>query len=145
MGGARNPRSEGVKLYANADAIPADDEVVSYYMPLSYISPTEAVTIFTNQAPVHPYGAYIPAPTAQAVIITENTGVIRQLIALKELIDIPPAHVTSEFVQLTRADAEKVADLLNKLLDNKKDVPQFARRFARERPAEPRQRGAHAQ
>jgi len=119
----KNPRSEGVKLYANADAIPKDDEVVSYYMPLTYISPAEAVTIFTNQAPVHSYGAYIPAPTAQAVIVTENTAVIRELIALKELIDIPPARVTSEFVQLNRADAEKVADILNKLLEPKRDAP----------------------
>ena len=117
----KNPRSEGVKLYADADALPKDDEVVSYYMPLTYISPQEAVPIFTNQAPVHTYGAYIPAPTAQAVIITENTGVVRELIALKELIDIPPARVTSEFVQLQRADAEKVADLLNKLLESKKE------------------------
>jgi general secretion pathway protein D len=114
----KNPRSEGVKLYANAEDIPTDDEVVSYYMPLSYISPNEAVAIFTSQAPVHPYGAYIPAPTAQAVVITESTTVVRELIALKQLIDIPPARVTSEFVQLTRADAEKVADLLNKLLND---------------------------
>jgi general secretion pathway protein D len=127
----KNPRSEGVKLYANADAIPKDDEVVSYYMPLSYISPQEAVAIFTNQAPVHVYGAYIPAPTAQAVIVTENTGVVRELIALKELIDVPPARVTSEFVQLTRADAEKVADLLNKMLEPKKEnQPQGAEQVA---------------
>jgi hypothetical protein len=75
---------------------------------------------------VHVYGAYIPAPTAQAVIITENAAVVRELIALKELIDVPPARVTSEFVQLTRADAEKVADLLNKLLQDKKDSAQPA-------------------
>jgi len=97
----KNARSEGVKLFANANDIPADDEVVSYYMPLSYISPTEAVQIFTNQAPVHSYGVYIPVPTAQAVVVTENTSVVRELIALKQLIDIPPARVTSEFVQLT--------------------------------------------
>ena len=114
----KNPRSEGVKLYANAEDLPTDDEVVSYYMPLTYIGPNEAVAIFTSQAPVHPYGAYIPAPTAQAVIVTENTSVVRELIALKQLIDIPPARVTSQFVQLTRADAEKVADLLNKLLND---------------------------
>jgi hypothetical protein len=35
-------------------------------MPLEYISPAESVNIFANQAPVHSYGAYIPAPTAQA-------------------------------------------------------------------------------
>jgi general secretion pathway protein D len=117
----KNPRSEGIKLYANADAIPKGAEVVSYYMPLNYISPAEAVTIFTSEAPVHPYGAYIAAPTAQAVIVTEGADVVRELIALKELIDVPPASVTSEFVQLTRADAEKVADLLNKLLEPKKE------------------------
>jgi general secretion pathway protein D len=118
--GNKNSRSEGVRLYANAGDIPTADEVVSYYMPLSYISPSEAVSIFTSQAPLHSYGAYTPVPSAQAVVITENTGVIRELISLKQLIDIPPARVTSEFVQLTRADAEKVADLLNKVLANNK-------------------------
>ena len=120
----KQPRSEGVKLYANAEDLPKDDEIVSYYMPLSYINPVEAVQIFTAQAPVHTYGAYIPAPTAQAVVVTESSNVVRELIALKELIDIPPARVTSEFIQLTRADAEKVADLLNKLLQNKKEGEQ---------------------
>jgi type II secretion system protein D len=118
----KNPRSEGIKLYANAEDIPKDDSIISYYMPLNYLSPTEAVGIFTAQAPVHVYGAYIPAPTAQAVVLTEGADVIRELIALKELIDVPPARVVSEFVQLTRADAEKTADLLNKLLEPRKDA-----------------------
>jgi type II secretion system protein D len=65
---------------------------------------------------VHTYGGYVPAPSAQAVILTENTSVIRQLIALKELIDAPPARVTSEWVQLNRADAQDVTDILNKML-----------------------------
>jgi general secretion pathway protein D len=108
----KNPRSEGIKLYANAEDIPKDDQIVSYYMPLNYLSPTEAVAIFSAQAPFHVYGMYTPAPTAQAV--------------LKELIDVPPARVVSEFVQLTRADAEKVADLLNKLLEPRKDVQAIA-------------------
>jgi type II secretion system protein D len=119
LGTNKNPRSEGVKLYANAADLPDGDQVVSYYMPLDYISPLEAQNIFTQNAPVHTYGAYVPAPSAQAIILTENASVIRQLIALKELIDVPPAQVVSEFVQLNRADAEKVADLLTKLLDNK--------------------------
>ena len=116
VGSNKNPRSEGVKLYANAVDLPSDDEVVSYYMPLSYINPQEAISIFTGTAPVHLYGAYVPALSAQAVILTENAGVIRQLIALKELIDVPPARVATQWIQLNRADAEKVADLLNKML-----------------------------
>jgi type II secretion system protein D len=123
VGQAKNPRSEGIKLYANAADLPPDDEVVSYYMPLSYISAQEAQTIFTQNAPVHSYGMYVPAPSAQAVVITENTSVIRELIALKELIDVPPASVVSEFIQLNRADAEKVADLLNKLLAPPTNTP----------------------
>ena len=119
IGGNKNPRSEGVKLYVNATDLPLDDEVVSYYMPLDYISAQEAQGIFTQSIPVHPYGAYAVAPSAQAVILTETTAVIRQLIALKELLDTPPARVVSEFVQLNRADAEKTADLLAKLLNAK--------------------------
>jgi general secretion pathway protein D len=115
----KNPRSEGVRIYANAADLPVEDEVVSYYMPLNYVSPQEAKDIFSQSTQVHSYGVYVPAPSAQAIILTENTSVIRQLIALKELIDVPPARVVSEFVQLNRADAEKVADLLNKLLDTK--------------------------
>jgi general secretion pathway protein D len=116
VGMNKNPRSEGVRLYANAVDLPNDDEVVSYYMPLDYINPQEAAGIFTSVAPVHTYGAYVPAPSAQAVILTENVSVIRQLIALKELIDAPPARVTNEWIQLNRADSDKVADLLNKML-----------------------------
>jgi len=119
IGGNKNPRSEGVKLYVNATDLPLDDEVVSYYMPLDYISAQEAQGVFTQSIPVHPYGAYAVAPSAQAVILTETTAVIRQLIALKGLIDTPPARVVSEFVQLNRADAEKTADLLTKLLNAK--------------------------
>jgi type II secretion system protein D len=116
VGTNKNPRSEGVKLYANAVDLPTTDEVVSYYMPLNYIGPQEAAGIFTQVAPVHIYGAYVPAPSAQAIILTENVSVIRQLIALKELIDAPPARVTSEWIQLNRADAQDVADILNKML-----------------------------
>ena len=113
----KNPRSEGVKLYANAVDLPITDAIVSYYMPLNYVNPQEAAGIFTQVAPPHPgYGFYVPAPSAQAVILTENVSVIRQLIGLKELVDAPPARVTSEWVQLNRADAEKVADILDKML-----------------------------
>ncbi len=116
---AKNPRSEGVKIFANAADLPKADEVVSYYMTLNYINPQEAFNIFTGSVPPHNYGAYVVAPSAQALVLTENVGVIRELIALKELIDVPPAQVTNEFIQLNRADAEKVADLLNKLLTPK--------------------------
>ena len=116
VGTNKNPRSEGIHLYTNAADLPKDDQIVSYYMPLNYLNPQEAVGIFGQVAPFHSYGIYTPAPTAQAAILTENVSVIRQLIALKDLIDVPPAHVTGEWITINHADSDKVADILNKML-----------------------------
>jgi type II secretion system protein D len=113
----KNPGSEGVRLYANVADLPINDQIVSYYMPLNYLSPQEVVGIFSQAVHPHNYGTYVPLPTAQAVVITENSSVIRQLIALKELMDVPPARVVSEFIQLNRADADTMAALLTKMLN----------------------------
>jgi len=117
IGTNKNPRSEAPPIYANAADLPANDQIVSYYMPLSYINAQDTLGIFTQTAPLHSYGSYVPVNSAQALIITENASVIRELIAVKELIDVPSAGVVNEFVQLNRADAEKTAELVNKLLD----------------------------
>ena len=114
----KNPRSEGVRLYTTPDSLPEGEQIVSYYMPLSYISATEALAVFQTHVLPRAYTAFVPVNSAQAVVITENTSVIKELIALKQLIDVPPAATATEFVQLIRADAERVTDTLNKLLEN---------------------------
>jgi general secretion pathway protein D len=114
----KNPRSEGIRLFTTPDSLPEGEQIVSYYMPLSYISATEALAVFQTHVLPRAYTAFVPVNSAQAVVITENTSVIKELIALKQLIDVPPASTSTEFVQLIRADAEKVTDTLNKLLEN---------------------------
>ncbi len=84
----KNPRSEGLRTYSNEADLPTDDQIITFYMPLDHIDPQEAAGIFTQVAPVHAYGSYVPAPSANAVILTENVSVIRELIALKKDIDI---------------------------------------------------------
>ena len=115
----KNPRSEGVRLYTTPDSLPEGEQIVSYYMPLSYISAQEALAVFQTHVLPRAYTAFVPVNSAQAVVITENTSVIKELIALKQLIDVPPAATSTEFVQLVRADAERVTDALNKLLEQK--------------------------
>jgi general secretion pathway protein D len=115
----KNPRSEGVRLYTTPDSLPEGEQIVSYYMPLSYISAAEALSVFQTHVLPRAYTAFVPVNSAQAIVITENTSVIRELIALKQLIDVPPAATATEFVQLIRADAERVTDTLNKLLEQK--------------------------
>ncbi|HTD15450.1 MAG TPA: secretin N-terminal domain-containing protein [Chthoniobacterales bacterium] len=113
----KNPRSEGVRLYTTPDSLPEGEQIVSYYMPLNYISAQEALAVFQTHVLPRAYTAFVPVNSAQAVVITENTSVIKELIALKQLIDVPPAATSTEFVQLIRADAERVTDTLNKLLE----------------------------
>ena len=116
----KQPRNEGISLYANPNDLPLGEQIVSYFMPLRHLTPVEVVPILQQAVPPHPYGVYVPVPNAQAVIITENSSVIRQLIALQELIDVPPAKMISQFVTLTRTDATTVSDAITKLLETRK-------------------------
>ena len=119
--GGKNPRSEGVPLYANPAALPEGNEVVSYFMQLRFLAASDALTIFQQHVVLHPgYGSIIAVPNAQAIVITENASLIRELINLEELIDVPPARVISEFITLRRADAERVADTISKMIDAEK-------------------------
>jgi len=99
----KNPRCEGIRVYSNEADLPPDDQIVTYIMPLDHITPEEAVGIFIQVAPVHSYGAYVPAPSANAIILTENVSIIRELIALKKAVDIqgakpprPPSSPSSQ-------------------------------------------------
>jgi general secretion pathway protein D len=113
----KNARSEGVRLFTTPEDMPIGEEIVSYYMPLNHISANEALTVFNTHILPRAYTSFVPVNSAQSLVITETTNVIRQLIALKDLIDLPPAATSTEFVQLVRADAERVCDTMSKLLD----------------------------
>jgi general secretion pathway protein D len=119
----KNPRSEGVRLYTTPESLPDGDQIVSYYMSLSHISAAEALTVFQTHILPRAYSSFVPVNSAQAILITESTNVIRQLISLRDLIDVPPAATSTEFIQLVRADAEKVCETLNKLLENQHKEP----------------------
>src|SRR5580693_3787394 len=116
----KNPRSEGVRLFTGADSIPPGEQVISYFMPFKYISASEALTVFQTHILPRAYTSFVPINSAQALLITESTTVIRQLVALQDLIDVPPAKTVSEFIPLVRADAERVADTINKMMEYQK-------------------------
>src|SRR6516225_5556501 len=113
----KNPRSEGVRLYASSVGLPEGEQIVSYFMPFKYITANEALTVFQTHILPRAYTSFVPISSAQALLITEDTSVIRQLIALQQLIDVPPTRTVTEFIQLVRADAERVADTINKLAE----------------------------
>ncbi len=117
----KNPRSEGVAIYTTPSALPEGDQVVSYFMTLKYSDSTQAALQLQQSFVPHPYGIIFPVPNAQAIIVTESTSVIRRLLELKELIDVPPSRIVSEFVTLIRADAERVAETITKMIEAQKN------------------------
>ncbi len=120
IGSEKSPLGEGVPLYADAALLPSGEQVVSYFMLLRYISTKDAMTVFDGYVKLRGQGKIVAVPNSNALVISDNTPLIRRLINLQRLIDVPGAKLLTEFVPLVRADAERVADTVNKILEQEK-------------------------
>ncbi len=117
--GGLNPKGAGVAIYDENDELPAGDEVISYVMTFKYLKPDEAVKAFTSIiGQVGAFGSITAVSNAAAVIITENTSLIRKLIQFKGEIDKPSSDVATRFFKIQYADVETLADTLNTMLGN---------------------------
>jgi type II secretion system protein D len=115
--GGLRPTGRGVAVYNENDALPSGDAVISYVMTLSYIKPAEAVNTFTQIiGQFGAYGSIAAVPNASAVVITENTSLIRKLIDLKKEIDKPGSVQGTRFIKVKYADVTEIADTLTTLL-----------------------------
>ena len=95
--------------------LPASDQLVTYRMTFNYLKPEDALTIFQSVVgQFGPSGKISAVPQASSLIVTENSALIRQLIQLKEDIDVA-ATVGDKWVHLTYADVEEVATQLNEI------------------------------
>ena len=115
--GGKRPTEVGVKVYNENDEMPEGDAVISYVMTLNFIKPSEAVNVFTQIiGQFGAYGSIAPVPNASAVVITENTSLIRKLIDLKKEIDKPGGQVGTRFIKVQYADVTEIASTLTDLL-----------------------------
>lgn len=116
LGPSRAPRTEGLPLYNSLGELPQDgDKVASFYKTLNFLSPEEAMTVIQGVVQINAYGSLVPVPNTNAIIITDKTPVIRKALGILELIDVEPAQVVTEFVQLERASSERVVEILNEM------------------------------
>lgn len=120
LGPSKPVRSEGIPLVASPLDLPQTDTVVSYFMSLRYLPVSDAVTIFNQFVKLNPYGSIVPVPSASAVVITEKTSLIRTVIGLQQMIDKAPTQISTHFVGLQRANAEKVVEILDKMFAREK-------------------------
>jgi len=115
--GGDRPTKVGVAVYNENSTLPEGDSVISYVMSLDYIKPAEAVNTFTQIiGQFGAYGSIAAVPNAAAVVITENTSLIRKLIDLKKEIDKPSSQVGTRFIKVQYADVTEIATTLTELL-----------------------------
>lgn len=118
IGQGKNPRGTGVPIVSDESEIPPGDHVISYLFKLRYADPTELQQALGQYlSPPSSYTSFLALPKAGAILVTENSSVIRTLARIINQVDIPPAEVVSEFIKLDRADASKVVDMLKDVFE----------------------------
>jgi type II secretion system protein D len=86
-------------------------------MKLNFMTAQDAAPIFSQHfAPTPPFGSVVPVNSANALLITESSRVIRQMIRMQELIDVPPTEMAAHFVPMLRANADRVVETINSLM-----------------------------
>ncbi len=122
--GGTNPKGLGLgvytadgPVYSDVDTLPEGDAVISYVMTLNYIKPADAQNAFVSIiGQFGAYGSITAIPNASALVITENTSLIRKLIDLKKEIDKPGSIQGTRFIPVKYADVTEIAETLNTLL-----------------------------
>ncbi len=125
--GGLRPTGRGVDVYNENAPLPEGDAVISYVMTLNYIKPAEAVNTFT--AIIGQFGAFgsiAAVPNASAVVITENTSLIRKLIDLKKEIDKPGSVQATRFIKVQYADVTEIAETISELLSAQQESQKTA-------------------
>src|SRR2546430_3579896 len=118
IGTGKNPRTSGVPVISNEAEILNGDHVISYLCKLRYADPQELQQALGQYlSPPQPYTSFLALPKAGAILVTENSSVIRTLAKIIDQVDVPPAEVVSEFIKLERADASKVVDMLKDIFE----------------------------
>ena len=111
------PTARSISVYNENDTLPNGDAVISYVMTLSYIKPAEAVNTFIQIiGQPNAYGSIAAVANASAIVITENTSLIRKLIDLKKEIDKPGSVQGTRFIKVQFADVTEIAATLTTLL-----------------------------
>ena len=125
VGVNKNPRAAAVPIVSDPVDLPAGSMVVSYLFRLNYADPQELQQVLSQylagiggQAPI------LALPKSSSLLITQSADVLRKIVKMVEQIDVAPAEVTSLFIKLERADAQKVVDMLKEIFEKSDQTTQ---------------------
>lgn len=110
--------SHGVKFYTNPQDLPTGESIVTYFMKLENLDPETAGTMLSGHVGLGVYGRITPVLTPPGLLITESSTVVKQLISIRDAIDIPAtaASLVTKFIPLEHADAGTVAQIIQATL-----------------------------
>ena len=118
VGAGQNPRKAAVPIVSELTDIPVGNPVISFLFRLQYADPQELQQVLMAYLQGSSGTINILAlPKSSSLLVTQNANIIRQLASVIEQVDVAPAEVVSEFIKLDRADATKVAEMLNDIFD----------------------------
>lgn len=113
------PNDEPIPLINDAADLPETEMVVTYVMALKHIKPEEVVRAFTSIVKQFGnFGSITPVSNAACVVITENSSLIRRLIELQEVIDVPRGDIGTRFIKVQYADVQELSETLNEILNS---------------------------
>jgi type II secretion system protein D len=116
--GGKNARSEGVFLAQRPEELPTGEVITSFVMQLEHLPAGDAVPIFEQFITLHPYGSIVSVPLSNQVLITENSTLIRRLLEVKKLVDLPQ-RLEKKFIQLEQANADRVVEIITQILEKR--------------------------
>lgn len=119
QGAAQMQFSQGVKFYMDEKQLPDGETLVTYFMKLQHLTPEEAGTILASHVGLNVYGRITPVTTPPGLLITESSTIVKQLIAIREVIDSTEttSPLITKFVKLEYADAATVSQIIQATLD----------------------------
>ena len=110
------PQTSDIPLVTSPLGLPDGDQVVRYVMTLKHMKPDEVSRVFTSVvSQFNSYGSVVSVPNASALIITENTSLIRTLIDLQAKIDVPSSNIDQKFIKVQYGDVEELSATLNEI------------------------------
>ena len=91
VGTGKNPRSLGLPIVSEPNDVPKSERIISYVFKLRHLDPTHVQQMFGQYlSPPMPYTSFLAMPESRAVMVTDRTSVIRELISLMYKLDVPP-------------------------------------------------------
>ncbi|XHR29309.1 MAG: secretin N-terminal domain-containing protein [Chthoniobacteraceae bacterium] len=118
IGSSKNVRQFDIPIFSELDQLPTGNQVVSFLFTLNYADPRDIKAALDQVVAATPsITNIVPLQKSQAVLVTENASMIRNLAPIVAKLDCKPADVVSAFIPLERADAKEVVEKLTKMFE----------------------------